>query len=128
MPLIIKKYVNYIRYFLFQARYDMDPSASDKTDGGFFFEANDVLPKKYAGEWSRHLYGDRGEKGILSFDIELPWNEYNEGVRAGVPLYIQEKVGKHTLTFFNPQFGGRINKNCNSFYDLLKGYFVERDR
>ncbi|GHV59599.1 hypothetical protein AGMMS49579_27140 [Spirochaetia bacterium] len=122
MPPIIKKYVNYIRGHLFGVTYISSPN---NTDGGFFYESKYTLPKKYAGEWSRHLYGEQGGKGIPSFDIELPFSIYNEGVQNDTPTYSPDKVGNIYYPFFADDQGRIINEG-NSFYALLKDYFVQR--
>jgi hypothetical protein len=104
----IRNYVNYILFNLFNKEYKFDANSS--TNGGFFYEDKDVILTEYAGEWSRHLYGEKGEIGILSFDIELPQN-YNKGVIGAGGTdgrnrkYNPNNVGSLSLPFFKNDGG-----------------------
>jgi hypothetical protein len=70
-------------------------------------------------EWSQILYKDLG--GILSVDVELPSEAYNEGYRGegGDRAYVSSTVKNDD---FN---GGVLATDKGSFYDLLATYSTE---
>jgi hypothetical protein len=133
MAKTIKNYVLYILDSLFDKEYTSN--ATNSTDGGFFYMDKNLIPEQCAGEWSRHLYGEDGGKGILSFDIELP-QSYNEGVN-GAPggdgrdkAYNPNDVESAVLPFFKNNAGKIVGDNVTTIglYEVLKNYFADRGK
>jgi hypothetical protein len=125
----IRNHVNFIRGALFSSQeYNADKvDAKGNHIDEFFYDDTKINPAKYAGEWCRHLYGEMGQRGIYSFDIELP-QMYNEQVREGKPVYNPNLIGSSILPFFEEKDTGNfvINKNIIGFYNLLRTYFDKK--
>jgi hypothetical protein len=95
MNITIQQYVNYIALSLFNTRYK--PNTRVTGTGilkQFFFGDTQSNPQKYAGEWCRCLYGEMGERGILSFDIELPGFIEINGGEKNVNYYLLYDEGR----------------------------------
>jgi hypothetical protein len=153
IPQEIKRYIDFMTQSLFG--YINAASENDNYNQSYFF--HDGISKtapdeteKFRGEWIRHLYGERGERGILSFDIELG-EAYNEQVRGAG--YEPNRVGLKTLEFFKPELSGffvsadlRITEAIiqadadktdktpkreyltTSFYEFVKNFYNEKKK
>jgi hypothetical protein len=138
IPLEIKQYID----FMTQSLFGYKNTASELLDyhAAYFYQW-DQREDQYRGEWIRHLYGERGDRKILAFDIELGWT-YNEGVRGGWPRYDHNKIENTDMPFSkkeNNQASGffvpeglrkEVPKNIEgnifpitSFYNFLVGFF-----
>jgi hypothetical protein len=123
IPPIILRYIDMMTQSLFGYINEASSRAtSDINANKEYFYLNDNEVSKFKGEWIQHLYGnnDRGELGILAFDIELG-NTYNEGVRNGYPLYNSDKIEESAFPFFNSdKLGFFVPPNLRITEDIIK--------
>jgi hypothetical protein len=100
----IKRYIDYITQSLFG--YINAKSGERNSNKSYFYKEKDNM-SEFEGEWIRHLYGEKGESGILAFDIELG-ETYRQGTRDND--YESKKVGNTDLPFFNDSNGFFVEK------------------
>jgi hypothetical protein len=104
IPPIILQYIDMMTQSLFgYINAASGDAAADVTANREYFYQADNEVGKFNGEWIRHLYGDRGKRGILSFDIELG-EAYREGERGDPSpgrCYNPNTVVSNNLPFFD---------------------------